>query len=112
MVNVDEGEVPGVTAVQEFIEVFRAEYRQLRDLPLELAGAFARELQRLAGHGELAEEQAGRAAELTRRMLPRVGDCDGPTIMAETLPGDPARRRGRARSSGREGPRRKPILTC
>jgi len=117
MVIVDEGEVPGVTVVQEFTEVFRAEHRQLRNLPLELAGAFgdrdagharaliaavaeaaggairnARELQRLAGHGELTEEQAGRGTELTRRILPHVGDCDGLTIMAEALPGDAADR--------------------
>ena len=32
--------VPGVTAVQEFTEVFRAEHRRVRDLLLGLAGAF------------------------------------------------------------------------
>ncbi len=35
-----EGEVPGVTAVQEFTEVFRTEHRQVRDELPELAGAF------------------------------------------------------------------------
>jgi len=46
----------------------------------------ARELLWLAGHDELTEEQAGRGTELTRRILPHVSDCDGLTIMVETLP--------------------------
>jgi hypothetical protein len=46
----------------------------------------ARELVRLAGHDELTGQQAERGAELTRQILPHVSDCDGLTIMVETLP--------------------------
>ena len=142
MVFACEEEVSGVTAVQEFTEVFRTQHRQVRDLLPGLAEAFgdqdagrariaavaeatgphfryeedamypqltgifgdayvgrpladhdgairnARELQRLAGDDELAEEQAGRGTELTRQILPHVSGCDGLTIMAEILPDD------------------------
>ncbi|NUP47396.1 MAG: hemerythrin domain-containing protein [Catenulispora sp.] len=46
----------------------------------------SRELLALVGHDELTEEQAARGVELTRRILPHVSDCDGLTIMVETLP--------------------------
>lgn len=46
----------------------------------------ARELLTLVGHDELTAEQAERGVELTRRILPHVSDCDGLTIMVETLP--------------------------
>jgi len=158
MVFTCEGEVSGVTAVQECTELFRTERRQARDLLLELAGAFgdrdagrgraliaavaeatgpyfrygeeamypqltgivgdayagklladhdgairnARQLQRLAGHDELTEEQAGRGAELTRQILPHVSDCAGLTIMVETLPDDAADRILPARKAAQE----------
>ena len=52
----------------------------------------ARELLWLAGHDELTDEQARRGAELTRQILPHVSDCDGLTMMVETLPDDTAGR--------------------
>lgn len=52
----------------------------------------ARELQRLAEHDELTEEQAGRGAKLIRQTLPHVSDSDGLTIMVETMPDDAADR--------------------
>lgn len=45
-----------------------------------------RELQRLAGCDALTAQQAARGIELARQILPHVSDCDGLTIMAETLP--------------------------
>lgn len=46
----------------------------------------SRELLSLVGHDEPTAEQAARGVELTRRILPHVSDCDGLTIMVETLP--------------------------
>lgn len=48
----------------------------------------ARELQQLAGNDELTAQQAARGIELTRQILPHVSDCDGLSIMVETLPDD------------------------
>lgn len=48
----------------------------------------ARELLALVEHNELTAEQSERGIELTRRILPHVSDCDGLTIMVETLPHD------------------------
>jgi hypothetical protein len=62
----------------------------------------ARELQRLAGHDELTEEQAGRGAELIRQILPHVSDSDGLTIMVETMPDDAADRILPARKAAQE----------
>jgi hypothetical protein len=131
-----------VTALQEFTDVFRAEHRQVRDLVLELVGAFherdiewaltlgiavatatgphfqyeeeamypelrdifgeayvarllahhdgairnVREVLGLARQATLTEEQAERGARLAREILPQVSDCEGLTIMVETLP--------------------------
>lgn len=44
------------------------------------------ELQALAGHDGLTAQQAARGIELTRQILPHVSDCDGLSIMVETLP--------------------------
>jgi hypothetical protein len=52
----------------------------------------ARELLFLAAQDELTAEQAERGIELTRQILPHVSDCDGLTIMVETLPDDVAGR--------------------
>ncbi|HEU5161328.1 MAG TPA: hemerythrin domain-containing protein [Streptosporangiaceae bacterium] len=46
----------------------------------------ARELLDLAGNSVLTAEQADRGVELTRQILPHVSDCDGLSIMVETLP--------------------------
>jgi hypothetical protein len=45
----------------------------------------ARELQHLAGYQSLTEQQAERAVELTRQILPHVSDCDRLSIMVEPL---------------------------
>lgn len=52
----------------------------------------ARELVQLAGHERLTEQQAGRGTELTRQILPHVSDCDGLSIMVETLPDESVER--------------------
>ena len=48
----------------------------------------ARELLSLVSRDELTPDQSERGIELTRRILPHVSDCDGLTIMVETLPED------------------------
>ena len=131
-----------MTALQEFTEVFRAEHRQVRDLLLELVGAFRegdvewarslatpvaaatgphfryeeeamypeltaifgeayvaklladhdgairnlREVLWLADNATLSADQAERGARLAQEILPHVSDCEGLTIMVETLP--------------------------
>ncbi|MEN3533597.1 hemerythrin domain-containing protein [Microbispora sp. ZYX-F-249] len=47
-----------------------------------------RELVELADHGQIDQAQAERGIELTRQILPHVSDCDGLSIMVETLPQD------------------------
>jgi hypothetical protein len=47
-----------------------------------------REILWLAGNETLTEEQAEHGAGLARQILPHVSDCDGLTIMVETLPDD------------------------
>lgn len=45
-----------------------------------------RELYRLGDRESLTEADAERGVELTRQILPHVSDCDGLSIMVETLP--------------------------
>jgi hypothetical protein len=45
-----------------------------------------RRLYALAEHDRLTPRQAERGIALTRRILPHVSDCDGLSIMVETLP--------------------------
>ncbi|WP_051713121.1 hemerythrin domain-containing protein [Spirillospora albida] len=45
-----------------------------------------REIYELAGKEALTEADAERGVELTRQILPHVSDCDGLSIMVETLP--------------------------
>ncbi|MER7545237.1 hemerythrin domain-containing protein [Spirillospora sp. NPDC127506] len=47
-----------------------------------------RSLYSLAEHDRLTPRQAEDGIELTRRILPHVSDCDGLSIMVETLPED------------------------
>lgn len=60
------------------------------------------ELLRLAGHEVLTQEQAERGARLAQAILPHVSDCEGLTIMIETLPPDVVSQILAARSAARD----------
>ena len=72
-----------MTVVQEFTDV--SGHRAVRDL----VDAFR------------ADEQAARGTELTRQILPHVGDCDGLSIMVETSPEERVDRMLTARPAAR-----------
>lgn len=46
----------------------------------------AKELVQLSGKDSLTDEDAKRAVEIAREILPHVSDCDGLSIMVERLP--------------------------
>ncbi|MFF5207593.1 hemerythrin domain-containing protein [Streptosporangium sp. NPDC000396] len=68
------------------VPIFGAEY--VGKLLADHDGAIrnARELAELADLTEIDQPQAERGIELTRQILPHVSDCDGLSIMVETLP--------------------------
>ncbi|MFB4307155.1 hemerythrin domain-containing protein [Actinomadura sp. GTD37] len=72
----------------QLVAIFGAEY--VAKLLADHDGAI-RNVQRLytlTGHDRLTPRQAERGIELTRQILPHVSDCDGLSIMVETLPED------------------------
>jgi hypothetical protein len=68
------------------IEIFGDAYieKLLEDHDRAIAGANA--LVQLAQKDRLTSEDSQRATELVRTILPHVSDCEGLSIMAETLP--------------------------
>ncbi|KAB8180933.1 hemerythrin domain-containing protein [Microbispora catharanthi] len=70
------------------VPIFGEEY--VRKLVADHDGAIrnVRELAQLTDHGQIDQAQAERGIELTRQILPHVSDCDGLSIMVETLPQD------------------------
>ncbi|QKW38065.1 hemerythrin domain-containing protein [Actinomadura sp. NAK00032] len=70
----------------QLVAVFGAEY--VAKLLTDHDGAIrtVRRLYVLTEHDRLTPRQAERGIELARRILPHVSDCDGLSIMVETLP--------------------------
>jgi hypothetical protein len=70
----------------QLVAIFGAEY--VAKLLADHDGAIrnVRRLYGLAEHDRLTPRQAERGIALTRRILPHVSDCDGLSIMVETLP--------------------------
>ncbi len=70
----------------QLVAIFGAEY--VAKLLADHDGAIrnVRRLYGLAEHDRLTPRQAERGIALTRQILPHVSDCDGLSIMVETLP--------------------------
>jgi len=72
----------------QLVAIFGVEY--VAKLLADHDGAIrnVRRLYELAEHDRLTPRQAETGIELTRGILPHVSDCDGLSIMVETLPED------------------------